>query len=336
MTPDLVVGDADSLGPDGLAAVRAAGIPVELAAVAKDESDLELAVAAALARGATRLTILGGLGGARFDHALANAFLLAHPTLVGLAAVLLDATTRVRLLDASAAPAEARLAGAAGRPRLALPDRRRRHRRHHGWPCLSAARRAARERSCARPLKRAHRSRGACRAAGRPPADRRDPPARRHPVSSASPAVPAVPDTHWRTRDIVVTAVIGVAFGVVFWAWGLAWAPIEAALGPAALPALRGLADPRRPRPAHRAQARRRALRRDAGGRRRHADRQPVGPRHAPLRLRPGGRGRARLRVHPLPGLVVPGARPRGGGLGRGGVGPRLGALLPGASTSGP
>lgn len=27
----------------------------------------------------------------------------------------------------------------------------------------------------------------------------------------------------WRTRDILVTAVIGVAFGVVFWAWGLAW-----------------------------------------------------------------------------------------------------------------
>jgi energy-coupling factor transport system substrate-specific component len=52
-------------------------------------------------------------------------------------------------------------------------------------------------------------------------------------VSSASQTVPALPDTHWRTRDIVVTAVIGVAFGVVFWAWGLAWAPIEAALGPA-------------------------------------------------------------------------------------------------------
>jgi len=52
-------------------------------------------------------------------------------------------------------------------------------------------------------------------------------------MSSVSPAAAAVPDTRWRTRDIVVTAVIGVAFGVVFWAWGLAWAPIEAALGPA-------------------------------------------------------------------------------------------------------
>jgi energy-coupling factor transport system substrate-specific component len=27
----------------------------------------------------------------------------------------------------------------------------------------------------------------------------------------------------WRTRDIVVTAVIAVAFGVVFWGWNLAW-----------------------------------------------------------------------------------------------------------------
>jgi len=29
--------------------------------------------------------------------------------------------------------------------------------------------------------------------------------------------------TRWRTVDIVVTAVLGVAFGVVFWAWGLLW-----------------------------------------------------------------------------------------------------------------
>lgn len=33
----------------------------------------------------------------------------------------------------------------------------------------------------------------------------------------------------WRTVDIVVTAVIGVAFGVVFWAWNLLWAATGAA-----------------------------------------------------------------------------------------------------------
>lgn len=114
LVPDLVVGDGDSLGATGLATVREAGIPVELAAVAKDESDLELAVLAAVARGAARLTVLGALGGTRFDHALANAWLLAHPALAGRAAVLLDAATRVRLLDASASPASAVLVGRVG------------------------------------------------------------------------------------------------------------------------------------------------------------------------------------------------------------------------------
>jgi energy-coupling factor transport system substrate-specific component len=34
-------------------------------------------------------------------------------------------------------------------------------------------------------------------------------------------------DTRWRTRDIVVAAVIGVSFGVVFWAWNLVYAGAE-------------------------------------------------------------------------------------------------------------
>ena len=33
----------------------------------------------------------------------------------------------------------------------------------------------------------------------------------------------------WRTVDIVITAVLGVAFGVVFWAWNLLWAATGAA-----------------------------------------------------------------------------------------------------------
>ena len=32
----------------------------------------------------------------------------------------------------------------------------------------------------------------------------------------------------WRTVDIVVTAVLGVAFGVVFWAWNQAFGPLSA------------------------------------------------------------------------------------------------------------
>jgi energy-coupling factor transport system substrate-specific component len=41
------------------------------------------------------------------------------------------------------------------------------------------------------------------------------------------PAIDAGPDTRWRTRDIVVAAVIGVAFGVAFWAFGAAWRALE-------------------------------------------------------------------------------------------------------------
>jgi thiamine pyrophosphokinase len=119
--PDLVVGDGDSLGESGLAEIRAAGIALEPADAAKDESDLELAVLAAIARGAARVTILGALGGPRFDHALANAWLLAHPALEGRAAVLLDAQTRIRLLGvqvaggaAPAGPAQTILTGRPG------------------------------------------------------------------------------------------------------------------------------------------------------------------------------------------------------------------------------
>lgn len=34
---------------------------------------------------------------------------------------------------------------------------------------------------------------------------------------------PASAAAAWRTRDIVITAIIGVAFGAVFWVWQLAW-----------------------------------------------------------------------------------------------------------------
>ena len=45
-----------------------------------------------------------------------------------------------------------------------------------------------------------------------------------------------MPSMSWRTVDIVVTAAIAVAFGVVFWAWGFVWSaatPAFAAVPPA-------------------------------------------------------------------------------------------------------
>ncbi|MEL4318111.1 ECF transporter S component [Leifsonia sp. YIM 134122] len=43
----------------------------------------------------------------------------------------------------------------------------------------------------------------------------------------------------WRVVDIVVASVIGVASGVIFWAWGLAWTPLSGVL--AFTPGLEGL-----------------------------------------------------------------------------------------------
>ena len=94
------VGDGDSLGEAGVAELRAAGVPVTLVAAAKDESDTELAVRAAVERGADRIVVLGGLGGTRLDHALANVGLLADPALRGIPTILLDPRARVSLISA--------------------------------------------------------------------------------------------------------------------------------------------------------------------------------------------------------------------------------------------
>jgi thiamine pyrophosphokinase len=97
---DAWVGDGDSLGEAGIEALRAAGVPVHRVATAKDESDTELALRAVLERGATRIVVLGGLGGARLDHALANVGLLANPALRDIPTTLLGPRARVSLISA--------------------------------------------------------------------------------------------------------------------------------------------------------------------------------------------------------------------------------------------
>jgi thiamine pyrophosphokinase len=114
---DLVVGDGDSLGDAALLELERSGVAVERSPVAKDETDTELAILAALSRGADRITVVGAFGGPRLDHELANVALLAHPALRGTACLLLDARARVRLVDAPGAdggPVQVPLPGAPG------------------------------------------------------------------------------------------------------------------------------------------------------------------------------------------------------------------------------
>ena len=96
---DVVVGDFDSLPAAAADDLRAAGVPVVVHPSAKDESDTELAVREALARGATTLTVIGAFGGARLEHTIANLLLLAMPELVGRDVRLADGASVVRLLE---------------------------------------------------------------------------------------------------------------------------------------------------------------------------------------------------------------------------------------------
>lgn len=89
--PQLLIGDMDSISPETLAELEAlAGVEVRRLPVEKDETDLEMALYAALELGANQITVVGGLGG-RLDHSLGNLYLLAAPKLR-------EAGAKVRLL----------------------------------------------------------------------------------------------------------------------------------------------------------------------------------------------------------------------------------------------
>ena len=96
---DAWVGDADSLPGPELAALRSAGVPITLTPIDKDETDTETAVRQAVGQGATRITVVGALGGGRLDHALANVGLLTMAELAGRDVRLLGPGARVHLVS---------------------------------------------------------------------------------------------------------------------------------------------------------------------------------------------------------------------------------------------
>ncbi|MFQ3662007.1 MAG: thiamine diphosphokinase [Chloroflexaceae bacterium] len=115
LRPDLVIGDLDSLVPEAAAAFAASGATVLRYPIEKNETDLELALLAAVARCAETIDVLGAVGG-RWDQGLSNVALLALPELAG---------RRVRLLDvdqeAYLARGETQIAGAVGDTISLLP-----------------------------------------------------------------------------------------------------------------------------------------------------------------------------------------------------------------------
>ena len=94
--PDRLVGDLDSIEPAVLRRVEEAAVPIERHSPDKEASDLELAVDAAVDAGAAEIIILGGMGGPRADHGLANVLLLADPSLAGTPIQLVHGSTSIR------------------------------------------------------------------------------------------------------------------------------------------------------------------------------------------------------------------------------------------------
>jgi thiamine pyrophosphokinase len=94
--PDLLVGDMDSIDPNLLQRLVADDVAVERHIVEKDASDVELAVERAVSAGADAVVIVGGIGGDRLDHELANLLLLADERWHGLDLRLVRGSTTLR------------------------------------------------------------------------------------------------------------------------------------------------------------------------------------------------------------------------------------------------
>ncbi len=71
-----LVGDMDSISEQGMAAIRAVGADIEEHPVAKDKTDLELAMIRAMELSPSQILVVGIAGG-RLDHELANFAVLA-------------------------------------------------------------------------------------------------------------------------------------------------------------------------------------------------------------------------------------------------------------------
>jgi thiamine pyrophosphokinase len=97
IVPDIAVGDFDSVTAGELDEIRNRIPDVREFPPRKDETDLELAAAAALELKPRQVTVTGATGG-RMDHLLANIGLLERLAAAGTEAVIVDAQNEIRLL----------------------------------------------------------------------------------------------------------------------------------------------------------------------------------------------------------------------------------------------
>ncbi|MEZ5170690.1 MAG: thiamine diphosphokinase [Acidimicrobiia bacterium] len=98
---DVAVGDFDSASPAAVASAERTGVVVERHPADKDRTDLELALDAAVGRGATHLVVVG-IDGGRPDHELANLLLLGSHKYRSVAIETLSPSARAVVVTGSA------------------------------------------------------------------------------------------------------------------------------------------------------------------------------------------------------------------------------------------
>jgi thiamine pyrophosphokinase len=97
ITPNVVIGDFDSVDPNDIMYYQQAGVETTRYPTHKDETDLELALVFALNHKATHIYIIGALGN-RWDMTIANVLLAVHIRFSQLSIRLLDGLTEFAVL----------------------------------------------------------------------------------------------------------------------------------------------------------------------------------------------------------------------------------------------
>lgn len=109
--PDLVIGDMDGVTAETQRDLERAGTEIERYPTEKEQTDGELALDAAVKRGADEVVIVGAFGGPRLDHMAGNLMLLAHEDFAAIDVALVTERSTFRSL---LGPGTLELEGAAG------------------------------------------------------------------------------------------------------------------------------------------------------------------------------------------------------------------------------